>query len=407
VSTLDTSSLSQEIAEARWYGGKGEEIAGVEEEDRLDLEDGCALHILRIRTGSGAEDRYLYLTGEERLGAPLMRALAEGRRVQGRVAEFVFEPGAALRGLLPRSVGQRPMGLDQSNTSLVVDERLVIKLYRRLEAGDHPEIELGRFLTDTAHIAFMPAYVGSVRWGDYAIAMVQAYVSNARDGWSWATDTVVSGETAPFALLGKQTAALHGALAQVASRTATMVELRGWRQGAERQLDRALQLVGGDTGRELAQMAPAIRLEFEAFEQLAQTPILTRVHGDYHVGQIVRFADGLRVVDFEGEPTKPMAERVALGTPLRDVAAMLRSFDHLARYVDRDVIPGDPVRIERWLTEARGAFLGGYGDHDPQLLRALEVEKETYEFIYAATFLPEWMYVAIGGMRWLMRGRAG
>jgi len=65
------------------------------------------------------------------------------------------------------------------------------------------------------------------------------------------------------------------------------------------------------------------------------------------------------------------------------------------------------VRIERWLTEARGAFLGGYGDHDPQLLRALEVEKETYEFIYAATFLPEWMYVAIGGMRWLMRGRAG
>jgi predicted trehalose synthase len=281
----------------------------------------------------------------------------------------------------------------------------MVKLYRRLEAGEHPEIELGRFLTDAAHIAFMPAYVGSVHWGDYAIAMVQAYVSNASDGWSWATDCVVSGETAPFTLLGKQTAALHGALADLASRSATKVELRGWRQSADRQLDRALQLVGGETGAELSRMSTAIRREFEAFENLAETPVLTRVHGDYHVGQIVRFADGLRVVDFEGEPTKPLAERVALGTPLRDVAAMLRSFDHLARYVDRDVIPGNPVKIERWLTEARGAFLGGYGDHDPELLRALEVEKETYEFIYAATFLPEWMYVAIGGMRWLMRTR--
>jgi maltokinase len=112
------------------------------------------------------------------------------------------------------------------------------------------------------------------------------------------------------------------------------------------------------------------------------------------------------VVDFEGEPTKGLAERNGLGTPLRDVAAMLRSFDHLARHVDRDLMPGHPRQIEAWIVNAREAFLEAYGDHDPRLLRALEVEKETYEFVYAATFLPEWTYAALGGMRWLMGVRA-
>jgi len=114
----------------------------------------------------------------------------------------------------------------------------------------------------------------------------------------------------------------------------------------------------------------------------------------------------LTSIDFEGEPTKGLAERNALGMPLRDVAAMLRSFDHLARYVDRDVNPGDTRNIERWIFDARNAFLDAYGEHDPELLRALEVEKESYEFIYTATFLPEWMYAPVGGMRWLMGARA-
>ncbi|MDX6545755.1 MAG: maltokinase, partial [Gaiellales bacterium] len=128
--------------------------------------------------------------------------------------------------------------------------------------------------------------------------------------------------------------------------------------------------------------------------------------GDYHIGQILRSQDGLRVVDFEGEPTKRLAERNVLGAPLRDVAAMLRSFDHLARHVDRDLTTGSTLQIERWIVDARAAFLEAYGEHDPALLRGLEVEKECYEFIYAATFLPEWMYAAVGGMRWLMGARA-
>jgi maltokinase len=405
VSELDLASLADEIASARWYGGKEAVVAGVEQEDVLELADGVALHVLRVETDEGATGRYLYPRGENRLAGPFIAALAEGRRVQGQRAEFVFEPGAALRGLMPRTTNQRPIGLDQTNTSFVVDDRLVIKLYRRMERGRHPEVELGRFLTETAHIAFMPAFLGSARWGDCSIAMVQAYVSNATDGWTWAEECVVSGETAPFGLLGRQTAALHGALAELGSRPATNAELRGWREAAERQLDRVLTLVRGVEGEELGRMAPAIRSELAALERPSRPPLITRVHGDYHIGQILRFADGLRVVDFEGEPTKPLPQRSAPGTPLRDVAAMLRSFDHLARHVDKNVLPGQRSRIERWIADARVEFLGGYGVYDPVLLRGLEVEKETYEFVYAATFLPEWMYAAVGGMRWLMRGR--
>jgi maltokinase len=237
------------------------------------------------------------------------------------------------------------------------------------------------------------------------VAMLQAYVSGAEDGWTWATRAVVEGRTDDIARLGSNTATLHGALAQLESRQATAAEMSGWRHSADAQLDRVLALVDGEPGEELRRFEPRLRSEFEELER-AQPPLLSRVHGDYHIGQILRSADGLRVVDFEGEPTKGLAERNALGIPLRDVAAMLRSFDHLARHVDRDVDPGKTRDIESWIMAARAAFLDSYGAHDPNLLRTLEVEKESYEFIYAATFLPEWMYAAVGGLRWLMGARA-
>jgi predicted trehalose synthase len=115
---------------------------------------------------------------------------------------------------------------------------------------------------------------------------------------------------------------------------------------------------------------------------------------------VLRSHDALVVVDLEGEPGRPLADRAAPGLVLRDVAAMLRSFDHLARYVQAEIAPGLPV--DGWIERARGAFLEGYGEADPGLLHALEVEKECYEFTYAAAYLPEWTYTAMGGMRWLL-----
>ena len=133
----------------------------------------------------------------------------------------------------------------------------------------------------------------------------------------------------------------------------------------------------------------------------AEAPVLQRVHGDFHIGQILRAGDRLLVLDFEGEPTRPVAQRAATGTALRDVAAMLRSFDHLGRFVERERA-GATARVERWVGAARTAFLDGYGPVDRTLLRALEFEKACYEFIYAAEFEPGWVYAPRAGMRWLL-----
>jgi maltokinase len=401
VSLPDGSALAEQIAAARWYGGKGAAIETVTEQDRLELPGGAALHVLAVRAEDRADECYLYLTGEERIGEPLVQAIAAG----GDHGDWSFRPGMVLRGLLPADLSQRPIGADQSNTTVVVGERLALKMYRRLEPGRHPDIEIGQYLTEQASVAFVPAYAGAVRWRGHAIAMLQAYVSNADDGWEWGAAAVQAGEVGDIARLGANSRNLHGALAQLESRPATAAEQHDWRRSADAQLERVLELVDADTRSELQGYAPRLREEFAAVEQ-GPPPLLTPVHGDYHIGQILRSRDGLRVVDFEGEPTKPLADRNGLGMPLRDVAAMLRSFDHLARYVDRDLMPGHPRRIEAWIVNAREAFLEAYGDHDPRLLRALEVEKETYEFVYAATFLPEWTYAAMGGMRWLMGVRA-
>jgi maltokinase len=398
-----TGELAPRRAGARWYGGKGVPITGVDEDDRLELERGVALHVLSVHRGDEPAERYLYLSGEDRIGVAVLDAITRGVRH----GDWSFEPGITLPGLIPRVPGERPIGLDQSNTSVVIGERLVLKLYRRLLQGPHPDVEIGRYLTEQASVAFVPAYAGCVRWNGHAIALLQSYVSGAQEGWQWAGQAVIAGETADFERLGANTATLHRALAGLESRVASPAELAEWRESAEEQLDRVLRIVGGEVGEELAGYAPQVRQELAALEHPSEAPVLTRVHGDYHVGQVLRSPDGsLRVVDFEGEPTKSLAERNRLGTPLRDVAAMLRSFDHLARHVDRDLHPGHLRDIEHWIDEARERFLRAYGPHDARLLRALEVEKETYEFVYAATFLPEWMYAAVGGMRWLMGVRA-
>jgi maltokinase len=389
------------IAAARWYGGKGAAIAGVEEDDLLEL-DGGALRVLSVTDAAGGRERYLWLDDEDRAGGALATALVEGRTMAGRAAEFRFEPGPALAGLVPPGGGARRLTDDQTNTSYVVGERLVLKIYRRVEPGEHPEIEIGRFLTERAHVAFAPAFAGAVRWGDHALAMAQAFVPQAQGGWEWATGCALEGQASPFAALGAQTAALHAALREMGTRVAGPDDLRGWHESAGRQLDRALALVGGRDGELLRGWAPDVRRELAGLERPAASPVLARVHGDYHVGQILESGGELRVVDFEGEPGRPLGQRRERGTQLRDVAAMLRSFDHLARHIDRDVRPGTTAAIEDWLVRARAAFLDAYGEHDAALLRALEFEKETYEYVYAATFLPEWTHVATGGMRWLL-----
>jgi maltokinase len=377
----------ERVAAARWFGGKAGTVGSVEVEDRLDLGGGAALSILLVDGG----DRYVWS--------------------EGAVASALLQPGTVpergrwrFRGehVTPGRLGERPIGLDQSNTSYVVDERLVVKLYRRIWPGVHPEVELGRYLTETAGIDCVPAFAGALHWDDHAVALVQEYVPGT-DGWAWCAAAAQAGDVADVARLGAESARLHAALAAYGTTPARAADLHAWRGDAEEQLERAISAVTAAVAAELRSLRPRILGELAALESPEQPVALQRLHGDYHVGQVLRTeAARLVVLDLEGEPTRPVAERSRPGPALRDVAAMLRSFDHLARYVERDVWPGHRAEIDRWIDRARTAFLDAYGPVDGALLRALEVEKECYEFTYAAAFLPEWMYAPVGGMRWLM-----
>ena len=352
------------LAAERWFGGKGGAVGAVRVEDAVDLGGGAGYQVLE--TGGA---RYLWTEGD------VAAALAGGRR-------------------------QRPIGRDQSNTSYVVDERLVVKLYRRLWPGRHPEVELSEFLS--GRVDCVPAHAGSHHWRDHAVALVQEYVPG-RDGWEWAVDAIVRGDAGGAAALGALTARLHDALRGLGEEPAPAAVRAGWAEAAAAQFDEAIALQPPEVADELRAQAEAIRAELAPLATAAAT--LQRVHGDYHVGQVLVAPDRMVVLDFEGEPTRPVADRARPGTPVRDVAAMLRSFDHAARHTGRDVWPGHDAEIDAWIDAARAAFLEAYGAVDPVLLRALEVEKECYEFVYAATYLPEWTHAPLGGMRWLMGAR--
>jgi maltokinase len=371
-----------------------------------------ALAVVDVRFDDGSAERYAMPEGARlwgRLLARLSQGPAHGFRLEGPSGSLP-SPDAAER-LLDR---------DQSNSSYVLGERALVKCYRRLWPGVHPEVEIVSFLAGRP--AAVPAALGSLHYTDgagedWAIALVQDYVPDAEDGWEWCRrlvdESVGGGDVdATWAHeIGALTADLHGALAGLVSREASDPELAARRRAAERELDRVAQLAG-------TELAGRLRAELARFEQARRPTVLGRVHGDYHVGQILRSPAGYHVVDFEGEPTRPLEERRALDSPLRDVASMLRSIDHVPLWALRDR-PGLRTAGERWAHACRAAFLEGYehgsrvlhaaidGGLDRPLLRAFEAGKAAYEFAYAESFLPEWLPIAAGGAELLLSREIG
>jgi predicted trehalose synthase len=179
----------------------------------------------------------------------------------------------------------------------------------------------------------------------------------------------------------------------------------------------------GDAGSTLRALAPRIAEALTVLDALAATPEVMRAHGDLHLGQLLVAPDGFRVIDFEGEPLSPPESRRAHRSALRDVASMLRSLDHVARSARRraETANGGPLSragldLDAWIRRARERFLEAYQsglrearvwiDLDPALLRAFEIDKELYEFVYATTYLPTWLYAPTEGMRALFEDGA-
>jgi trehalose synthase-fused probable maltokinase len=337
----------------------------------------------------------------------LLVAVAEGRAIAaiGRErpgpvsAILVCRTAAALGDLVPGGADlsatvavltERSLDADQSNSSSVLGETLLLKVYRRLEAGLNPELELVAYLTEEAGFPAVPPLAGYVEMvsaaaGTSTVAIAQAFVADGADAYETIAESLTAWLLAPgevsveFASevaedLGTLTAGLHAALAAAAAipdfepRPATRDELRAWARAARVQLSRAIDLAPGDAGRLLHELAPRIAAELTVFEALPGPPLLTRVHGDYHLGQVLVAPDGYRIVDFEGEPTRSLDERRAHQSPLRDVASMLRSLDHVGRSAGRRAATrnGGPLEspglvLDGWLRRSRVRFLDHIG----------------------------------------------
>jgi maltokinase len=321
---------------------------------------------------------------------------------------------------IPEGTPGDVISTEQSNTSLVYGESAILKLFRRLEPGLNPDVEVHGALrsVDNPHIAPLLGHV-EIDDADPAqepatVAMLQAFVPNASDGWRLATSSVrdlyaegdlhadeVGGDFAGESeRLGEAVATVHADLARVLP---TEQADEAWygtvtdQMGA--RLDAALQVVP-----ELAAHADGLRALYRAAAGAREPVLRQRVHGDLHLGQVLRTTTGWIVLDFEGEPARPLAARRELDTPLRDVAGMLRSFDYAARHMLVEQ-PGDPQRAYRaqeWAVRNRQAFQAGYAagggtelDAGSALLRAFEADKAVYECVYEARNRPHWLMIPL------------
>ncbi|HWK90438.1 MAG TPA: maltose alpha-D-glucosyltransferase, partial [Longimicrobium sp.] len=355
------------------------------------------------------EARVYEAVGDRRIAGTLLGAVAGEQRIAGRWGTFAGHRAAAVDLARAPRGPVRAMGAEQSNTSLVVDDALVIKIFRKIEPGLNPDLEVTRFLVERAGFRSVPALAG---WIDYtpadggvphAVAGVFEFVPNGGDAWSVALkaldrylsaasrsaadpDTVtgqeavrrMAGDFFPaIARLGETTARMHLALASVDDDPAFAPEpvgqaevqraVEGFRKQVDvvladlgRQLDAIPGAFGAAVQGPLAQVvraAPDIRQRGEDLRALSGETVKVRIHGDYHLGQVLRADQDAPggsewyVLDFEGEPAKPLAERRGKQTVLRDVAGMLRSFNYAVR-MGMHAYRTDDLRVrmalERW-----------------------------------------------------------
>jgi trehalose synthase-fused probable maltokinase len=422
-----TQAFSRDwLVAQRWFRSKGRPVASVTDADRAVIDGGAELRVLDVAyADGGAPDSYLVLARDGREPADgegawsaLVRLVADDAEARAATGRFVATPTEALSELLPSAhevagtLHERRLRVEQSNTSVMLGDRLILKLFRLLEPGVNPDLEVGTFLTGVGFDG-TPPMAGGIVWhpdeGEpAAAAMLQALVPARGDAWAAMLEHLASdpaAATREAAEIGRVTAAMHAALAarpehpDFPLRPASVEEAARWRASAEGQLAQAVTAVSGSAHDRLVALAPAVTARFaDTFGAASGEATVTRIHGDYHLGQLLARTDGgYSVIDFEGEPARPLAERRAPSSPLRDVAGLLRSLDYAARTSERDT----GLDAASWLPEARAAFLDGYGGIGPDdraLLDAFELEKACYEVRYEANNRPAWLWLPLAAV---------
>jgi maltokinase len=446
---IEEQALGEYIVGQRWFGSKSREVAGVSVLEAPLLRDRpplLSIALVEVRFHPGTHDVYQLPLGfraaeegfrdglltevrgwtvydaleDPALARELVSLMRGSRTVQGAhgILEFRQIEGLAAHGAEPWDT--RPMGTEQSNTSIVLGNELVLKAYRRLEAGINPDLELLRFLTERsfpniAALAGWYAYAGSPM--DATLGVLQHFVHGESDGWGFALDSLADEPdrfVAQVGRLGEVTGAMHTVLGSDPGDPAFV---------PEEPSSEALALLVASVDEEIEQLfvnlpeieplEPIAGRGEEVREQLRQISSVgpfgrvIRHHGDYHLGQVLWTGEDWVVIDFEGEPARSLPERRRKRSPLRDVAGMLRSFAYAATAatLTRGVEPPPG-----WEEHVRESFLEGYlaavdssllppgREAIERLLTVFELEKAVYELRYELDNRPDWVVIPVAGI---------
>jgi maltokinase len=438
--TFDEQAVIDYVTKQRWYGAKSRSVTHSEVLDAVELrttEPHFTLELVEMRYETGAHDIYQLLHGDTEIDGlehpaaarELVHAMRAGLTLQGAEGTVEFRPVEGFAGLGRELLEARPVGGEQSNTSLVFDDELILKVFRRLEPGINPELEMLRFLTEHgfANIAALGgwyAYSGGPL--SATLGILQEFVRNGEDGWGLALEEIAGAPDrflARLRRLGEVTGEMHTTLGSdpndpaFAPETPSVESLGLLTATVDEEIESVFLSLPEDD----EQLAPIIGRGEEVREQLRMltyagaTGKIIRTHGDYHLGQTLWSENDWVILDFEGEPARPVTERRRKRSPLRDVAGMLRSFAYAA--IAAELLHDTPAP-EGWEDEARAQFLEGYLETaDPtllpsgslaleRLLAVYELEKAVYELRYELDNRPDWVRIPVAGIQRLIEHAA-
>jgi maltose alpha-D-glucosyltransferase / alpha-amylase len=392
----------------------------------------------------------------------VVAAMAARKEIPMNQGKLQFRPTTAFDRLAGNDFTalpvEKPRG-SSSNTVVALGERLMLKGYRRLRTGANPELDMGLYLTEVAHYPNCAPLAGALEYvgndGEKRLlAMLQGYVANQGDGWTHSLEylqrhleqyrTTPAGDTVPvnaheaylalIRVLALRTAELHRALARPTKNAAfspqplTRADMDSYRQRAVDEVRNALDMLASNleqvpaTDRDRAEAVlpqrDQILARVEALSSQAPQGLKIRIHGDYHLGQVLLTRNDFVIIDFEGEPGHSLEQRSAKHSPLRDVAGMLRSFSYVRHSALRNVVHNEAegARLaplaRAWETEVRAAFLTAYDAaardaklYAPEALQAgggllglFELEKALYELRYELGNRPAWAGIPLQGI---------